>query len=68
MSTLTERLLAWAKEVQGWERDLLLSDEAWSGDDGLPRFTQGLYDRWLELQAERNALLDEGRASQEATK
>ena len=66
MSGLTGQLLSWVASVEQWEADLLATDDAWRGNDGLPRFTQGLYDRWLELQAERNRLLTLGR--KEATK
>ena len=38
-----------------WEADLLMDDQAWGS--GLPCFTQGLYDKWMELQEQRNKVL-----------
>ena len=35
--------------------DLILDAGAWV--DGLPRFTQAAYDRWIELQTMRRAAL-----------
>jgi hypothetical protein len=46
------------KSYELWEKDLLLSEEAWAGGRApLPRFTQELYDSWMELQADRNKVL-----------
>jgi hypothetical protein len=52
-------LLALARAYEEWEADLILSDEAWApnGMAPLPRLTQGLYDRLLEIQAMRNAAI-----------
>jgi hypothetical protein len=42
---------------EAWEGDLILSDEAWDGGMApLPRLTQELWDRLLEIQAMRNAV------------
>lgn len=38
-----------------WEAELLLNDLSWV--DGLPRFTQALWDAFMVLQGERNAVL-----------
>lgn len=37
-----------------WEANLIMSKEAWRGNDGLPVFTQELYDEWLNIQKLRN--------------
>jgi len=47
-------LLALAERIEAWEARLVLEGE-WG--DGLPRFTQSLYDEWMELQALRNAAI-----------
>lgn len=38
-----------------WEADLFRDSSCWQ--DSLPRMSQSLYDRWMELQAERNRVL-----------
>lgn len=43
------------KFYEQWEADLILCSEAWA--NGLPRMTQELYDRWMEIQTKRNAAL-----------
>ena len=48
-------LLAYAKAVEAWEAKLLMKDDSWR--NGLPVFTQELYDKWMELQAVRNAAI-----------
>jgi len=46
------------KAYEQWEADLIMSDEAWdNGRAALPTLTYPLYDKLLELQAERNRLL-----------
>lgn len=55
MATAPE-LLAYAEAVNQWEADMILSQEAWGGGmREFPTFTEELWDRWLELQAMRNA-------------
>lgn len=51
------------KAIEQWEADLLMDDSAWV--NGLPVFTQELYDRWIEVQAMRNNALAkaDGKAS-----
>lgn len=46
-------LLAACKAYEQWEADLLRCDAAWQ--DSLPRFTQELYDKWMQIQPQRNA-------------
>lgn len=50
-------LLAACKAYEQWEADLVLCSEAWSTGDGLPRMTQELYDRFMEIQALRNVAI-----------
>ena len=49
--TAADVLLAYEQ----WEADLVLCGDAWT--NGLPRMTQPLYDRWMGIQAMRNAVL-----------
>ena len=46
-------LLAACKAYEQWEADLLRCDAAWQ--DSLPRVTQELYDKWMQIQPQRNA-------------
>jgi hypothetical protein len=48
-------LLAVVEAYDAWEAKLLLDSGAWG--NSLPRFTQELYDQWMELNAIRNAAL-----------
>jgi hypothetical protein len=43
------------ERYEKWEADLLL--DGWAWEDGLPRFTQELYDKWIEIQEKRNQAL-----------
>ncbi len=52
-----ERFRAVLEAYEQWEADLLMCGEAWSTPSGLPRMTQALYDRWMEIQAMRNDAL-----------
>lgn len=49
--------LAVLKGYEQWEADLVLCSEAWNTANGLPQLTQALYDRLMELQAQRNRAL-----------
>lgn len=40
-----------------WEADLIMCDKSWDTYDGLPKLTQELYDRLMEIQAQRNLVL-----------
>lgn len=53
-----KKAMAFVMRLERWEADLIEEDDCWR--DGLPAFTQELYDRWMELQAERNALKELG--------
>jgi len=44
------------KKYEQWEADLLMLNEVW--ENGLPQFTQELYDKWMKLQTERNKILN----------
>jgi hypothetical protein len=50
---LREVLEAYAK----WEADVLDCAEAWDVESRLPRMTQALYDRWVEIQLMRDEAL-----------
>lgn len=41
-----------------FESQLVLDSGAWGNADGLPKFTQGLLDKWMEIQAKRNEVLN----------
>ena len=41
-----------------FESQLVLDNGAWGNADGLPKFTQGLLDKWMEIQAKRNEVLN----------
>ena len=50
------------RAYEAWEADLLLSAEAWGGGfpggmRDLPTFTEPLWDRFMEIQAMRNAAI-----------
>lgn len=56
------RLIASAPEMyeslkiyESWEAELLMENSVWV--NGLPRFTQSLYDKWMEIQGKRNEVL-----------
>lgn len=49
------RLRAILSRYEAWEAKLVLDPDAWRND--LPRFTQELYDEWMEIQRERNVAL-----------
>ncbi len=53
----TVKLLDVLRAYERWEADLILCREAWDTADGLPRFTQDLYDRFMEIQAMRNRVM-----------
>lgn len=37
-----------------WEADLILENGSWTRADGLPSFTDELWDRFMEIQGDRN--------------
>ena len=45
------------KKHEQWEADFMLDDKAWATVNGLPQFTQEVYDAWLEFQTVRNKVL-----------
>src|SRR5208282_4052793 len=45
-----EALEATLRAYEEWEADLI-TNNSWSGKDGLPTLTQSQYDRMLEIQA-----------------
>ena len=52
------------KAYEAWEAKLVENDDAW-GKDGMPWFTQGLFDEWMELQAKRNAVIDRAKGAEQ---
>lgn len=40
-----------------WEADMIADNKCWNTADGLPKFTQSIYDRFMELQEMRNKVL-----------
>lgn len=48
-------LLEFAHRIEKWEAKLLRCNAAW--ENSLPRFTQEIYDEWMELQSLRNGLI-----------
>lgn len=44
------------QDYEQWEFDLIMDDQAWRYEE-LPCFTQKLYYKWLELQKQRNKVL-----------
>ena len=52
---LVERLREVLLAYQQWEAELILDDKAWRG--GLPCMTQPVYDRFIEVQGQREVLL-----------
>ena len=54
--------IKFAEAHEKWEASLIMSDEAWDGGmASLPRFTQAIYDDFMEVQRMRNVALDEAR-------
>lgn len=47
-------LLRLAKAYEEWEGRVLMEDQAWQTEDGLPHLTQELWDELGQLQAQRN--------------
>ena len=45
------------KLYEEFESILLMDTEAWGTEDGLPKFTQQLLDKWIEIQGKRNECL-----------
>lgn len=48
--------LAILQDYERWEGKLILFGD-WDTHDGMPKFTQSLYDEWMEIQAKRRMLL-----------
>lgn len=45
------------QEYEKWEADLVECDEVWDTEDGLPKMTQALHDRFMAIQEKRNKAL-----------
>ena len=54
---LARELVEVLKKHEQWEADFILDDKAWATVNGLPQFTQEVYDAWLEFQTVRNKVL-----------
>lgn len=50
-------LLALCQAYERWDAKIIRSDEAWDTNDGLPCMTNEVYNRWIELQEQRNEVL-----------
>lgn len=57
MTTIYHEALDFIYAHERWEAHLLLNDDAWETEDGLPHLTQKLYDELMVLQAKRNTFL-----------
>lgn len=57
-------LLEIAKRYELWEAKLLETSESWGSEDGLPQFTQELFDEWIELQTLRNLAIAKANGKQ----
>ena len=53
--SVAPEMYAVLKLYEEWESELLMNDSAWV--NGLPKFTQSLYDKWMEIQRKRNEVL-----------
>ncbi len=53
--------LALLKAYEAWEADIIMNGN-WQGMSGLPTLTQPQYDRMIELQEWRNAVLEQSQA------
>ena len=51
------------KLYEEFEAELITEDGAWGSSNSLPRFTQRLYDKWMEIQSKRNEALAKVRGS-----
>ena len=54
---LARELVEVLKKHEQWEADFILDDKAWATVNGLPQFTQEVYDAWLKFQTVRNKVL-----------
>ena len=52
----TDLFTRYLKKLEQWEAKLILENDCWESD--LPRFTQEIYDEWMELQKERSELMN----------
>jgi len=55
---LKNEVVNYLLDIQRWEADWILDPESWATADGLPKLTEPLYNRWVELQTRRNKLRD----------
>lgn len=55
-------MLSLLLDLERWDADLILCEEAWKKtDDGLPVFTEELWEKFVVLQTKRRALIERGR-------
>lgn len=59
----SKALASLAEAYEQWEAALIMSNEAWRGLKALPQLTEPLFDRLIELQAERNRILRDLRSN-----
>lgn len=55
MKKILAKIIAYLKEIEQWEADLIKTDKCWQNE--YPQFTKVTYDNWMKLQQERNELL-----------
>ena len=55
-----KRALALLEKYEALEAEIIISDESWEpqGMASTPRFTQSQWDKVIELQSERNEILE----------
>lgn len=62
MKTITKKWSEKAEKVlrgyEQWEANLLLTNEAWRENKAYPQLTAELFDELLELQKQRNEILN----------
>ena len=56
LKALNRDLVTFLRYMEKWEADMIMEDKVWSS--GYPLWTKEIYDRYMELQAKRNELLE----------
>lgn len=53
-----KRAIALLEKYEALEAEIIMNDECWMTNSGLPEFTQEQWDKVMELQGERNQILE----------
>lgn len=53
-----KRAIALLEKYEALEADIVMNNECWMTASGLPEFTQDQWDKVIELQGERNEILE----------